>query len=175
MLEDEVNLFAERFYPGHPLGRPIQGTESTVGALSRSRLLRFFREVYLPKNLLIVAAGNLRHESIAKRVRRTFGGMPAVRLHLAVEGESGRISWVHVAIAADDRIYSMTATSADSDFAWADATLSTFRFLRPPARRDAAWRVGYAFGKYVLGPGLVAGLVAGIVLLVRRLARGRSA
>jgi hypothetical protein len=69
----------------------------------------------------------------------------------------------------------MTATSPDADFAWADATFLTFRFLRPPATRDLAWRVGYAFGSYVVGPALLVGLVAGIVLLVRRLARGRAA
>ncbi len=36
--EDLVyDLFASRVYPGHPLGRPIQGTERTISGMSRRR------------------------------------------------------------------------------------------------------------------------------------------
>lgn len=80
MVEDApeeliYDLFSTHFYPGHPLGRPIQGTEKTVRALSRKRLLDYFRGVYVPENLLVVAAGNLKHEDLSRMVRRAFGGM----------------------------------------------------------------------------------------------------
>lgn len=80
MVEDTpeelvYDLFSSHFYDGHPLGRPIQGTEQTIGTLDRDRLLGFFHEVYLPQNLLIVAAGNLRHSRLAKLVGEAFGAM----------------------------------------------------------------------------------------------------
>lgn len=81
MVEDAAeelvyDLFSEHFWPSHPLGRPIQGTEGTVGAMSRARVLSFFREAYRPRNMLIVAAGNLRHEDLARRARKAFGEIP---------------------------------------------------------------------------------------------------
>lgn len=69
------DLFAEHVYPGHPLGRPIQGTEDTVGALSRRRLLGYFRDAYRPENLLVVAAGNIDHRGFLRQVRRAFGDL----------------------------------------------------------------------------------------------------
>src|SRR5215510_5000995 len=53
----------------------IQGTEGTVKGLSRRRLLGYFRDNYVPRNILIVAAGNLSHARIAKMAASTFGRM----------------------------------------------------------------------------------------------------
>src|SRR5580765_8676237 len=80
MVEDApeelvYDLFSTHFYPGHALGRPIQGTEGTVGGLSRQRLLHYFRDNYVPTNILIVGAGNLRHETLARLATKTFGKM----------------------------------------------------------------------------------------------------
>jgi predicted Zn-dependent peptidase len=80
MVEDApeelvYDLFSTHFYPGHPLGRPIQGTEGTVGGLSRARLLRYFRENYVPDNILIVAAGNVDHTKLARLCAKRFGRM----------------------------------------------------------------------------------------------------
>ena len=81
MVEDApeelaYDTFATHFYPGHALGRPIQGTESTVGGLSRKRLLGYFRDNYVPSNILIVATGNVRHDRLARLLAKSFGRMP---------------------------------------------------------------------------------------------------
>ena len=81
MVEDApeelvYDMFSTHFYPGHALGRPIQGTEGTVGRLSRKRLLAYFRENYVPGNLLIVATGNVRHAALSRLLAKTFGRMP---------------------------------------------------------------------------------------------------
>ncbi len=78
------DLLAADFWPSHSLGRPIQGTAKTVAALTRGQLLRFFRRSYRPENMLVVAAGNVRHGRLARLVRRKFaelepGGQPADR------------------------------------------------------------------------------------------------
>jgi predicted Zn-dependent peptidase len=82
MVEDApeeliYDLFSTHFYPGHALGRPIQGTEATVRGLSRRRLLDYFRGIYVPENLLIVAAGNVNHAALARQIRKAFGRMKA--------------------------------------------------------------------------------------------------
>ena len=84
MVEDApeelvYDLFSTHFYPKHALGRPIQGTEGTVRGLSRSRLMRFFRENYVPTNVLIVAAGNVDHAKLSRLTKKTFGGMTRAR------------------------------------------------------------------------------------------------
>ena len=80
MVEDTpddliYDLFSERFYPGQTLGRPIQGTAATVSAFTRRQLLSFFRRVYRADNMLVAAAGNLRHAELARLVRRAFGSL----------------------------------------------------------------------------------------------------
>jgi predicted Zn-dependent peptidase len=80
MVEDTpddliYDLFAEASFPDHTLGRPIQGTAQTVSALTRRQLLGYFRRSYRPENMLIAAAGNLRHAQLARLVRRAFAGL----------------------------------------------------------------------------------------------------
>jgi len=69
------DLFADWFYPRHPLGRPIQGTAESVAALSRRQLLTFFKNIYRPENMLIVAAGNVDHDALVKQVTKAFSGL----------------------------------------------------------------------------------------------------
>ena len=78
MVEDTpddlvAELFSEAFWPDHPLGRPILGTRSSVSRLRQADLLRFFRSVYGPANILIAAAGRLEHAALAETVERHFG------------------------------------------------------------------------------------------------------
>ena len=80
MVEDTpdeliYDLFSSHFYGRHALGRPIQGTEETVAAMSRRRLMSFFRGAYRPENMLVVAAGNLRHARLERMIRKAFGPM----------------------------------------------------------------------------------------------------
>jgi len=80
MVEDTpdeliYDLFSSHFYAGHALGRPIQGTPETISALSRRQLLTYFRGAYRPANMMIVAAGNLNHRTMSRRVRRAFGAL----------------------------------------------------------------------------------------------------
>ena len=80
MVEDTpddlvMELFAEAFWPGHPLGRPILGTRKTVGRFRREDLSSYFSRVYHPGNILIAAAGHLEHGKVAALVSRHFSGL----------------------------------------------------------------------------------------------------
>jgi len=67
------DIFMENFWRGHPLGRPISGTKAIIRSLSRKAIASFFRKVYSPPNMLVVAAGHLRHEEIVDLAQRHFG------------------------------------------------------------------------------------------------------
>jgi len=80
MVEDTpddlvMELFAEAFWPDHPLGRPILGTKRTVGRFRREDLASYFARVYHPANILIAAAGHLEHGAVTALVGRHFAGL----------------------------------------------------------------------------------------------------
>ncbi len=69
MVEDTPDdlihdLFAERVWAGHPLGRPILGDRKTVLGLERATILDHFTEEYCPARITIAAAGRLEHERL---------------------------------------------------------------------------------------------------------------
>jgi len=83
MVEDTpddlvMELLTEAFWPDHPLGRPILGTKKTVGGFRREHLASYFARVYHPANLVIAAAGHVRHEDVSALVARHFGGLRPV-------------------------------------------------------------------------------------------------
>jgi predicted Zn-dependent peptidase len=70
-----MEVFAEAFWPDHPLGRPILGTRRSVSRFARGDLARYFTRVYCPDNILIAAAGHLEHKAVAALVGRHFEGL----------------------------------------------------------------------------------------------------
>jgi predicted Zn-dependent peptidase len=81
MVEDTPDdlvheIFAEGFYGGHPLGRPILGTPATVSALDQSTLRRYFSETYVASNFIVVAVGNLQHERVQALLESALAGVP---------------------------------------------------------------------------------------------------
>ena len=71
--EDLVHdVFAKIAWPGHPLGRPVLGTEQTVGSMSVEQLAGFYRRGYETDRLVIAVAGNIEHGSVAGLVREAF-------------------------------------------------------------------------------------------------------
>ncbi|MEZ4485370.1 MAG: pitrilysin family protein [Syntrophotaleaceae bacterium] len=82
MVEDNPDeliheLFADKYWPGHPLGQPILGTSQSVAGLDRDILLQFLGERYNGNNLLITAAGDLDHQQVVDLVAETLADLPA--------------------------------------------------------------------------------------------------
>jgi predicted Zn-dependent peptidase len=73
------DLFAETLWRTHPLGRPVLGRAETVSATNRDQVRRFWKRHYVPENLVIVAAGNVRHERLASLIESCFETGPKVR------------------------------------------------------------------------------------------------
>jgi predicted Zn-dependent peptidase len=72
--EDHVHtLLAEALFPGHPLGREVLGTRESVEAASRDQIADFFARWYRPRNLVVVAAGDLDHQRLVDGFADTLG------------------------------------------------------------------------------------------------------
>lgn len=77
MVEDTpdellTELFSAAYFPGHPLGRPIEGTTETVSTFGRERTAAFHAKAYAPHNLVVAAAGNVSHEQLAELAAKAF-------------------------------------------------------------------------------------------------------
>lgn len=65
-------IFSSNFWKDHPLGKPILGTKDTVNRFHREMIREYWQRVYSPGNILITAAGNLRHDQIVKLSAERF-------------------------------------------------------------------------------------------------------
>jgi predicted Zn-dependent peptidase len=82
MVEDTPDdlvheIFAESYWNGHPLGRPILGTPASVSALDQSTLQRYFSDTYVASNFVVVAVGNIEHDHVKALIEEKFSGTPA--------------------------------------------------------------------------------------------------
>ncbi|MGE5198027.1 MAG: M16 family metallopeptidase, partial [Rhodospirillaceae bacterium] len=76
MPDDLVHeLFLERFWHGHPLGRAILGTADSVNRLDEGVLHDYFSKVYTAPSLIVAAAGNIEHGRVRELVERAFRGV----------------------------------------------------------------------------------------------------
>jgi predicted Zn-dependent peptidase len=72
--EDHVHtLLAEALFPGHSLGREVLGTRDSVESVTRDEIAEFFAHWYQPRNLVIVAAGDVDHDRLVDAFEPTLG------------------------------------------------------------------------------------------------------
>lgn len=67
------DIFSEQVWNDHPLGKPILGTEESIRNLSREKILTFLSQHYAPDNIVIAAAGKLKHEDVIKKLAPIYG------------------------------------------------------------------------------------------------------
>jgi predicted Zn-dependent peptidase len=81
MVEDAPDdlvheMFSQRFWAKHPLGRPILGTPETVSSFSSAGLREYFSRTYVAPNLVIAAAGHLEHARLRELIEQAFATLP---------------------------------------------------------------------------------------------------
>ena len=79
MVEDTPDdlihdLFAERIWADHPLGRPILGRWDVVKEFDRDTVLGYFEREYVPERIVIAVAGHVEHERVADLFAAGFEG-----------------------------------------------------------------------------------------------------
>jgi predicted Zn-dependent peptidase len=71
------DLHGEMLWGDHPYGHSILGTRETVAGMSVAALREIHKLRYTGENLLVAAAGQLRHEDVVEQVEALFGGLGA--------------------------------------------------------------------------------------------------
>ena len=65
--EDRLGeIFSRAFFPRHPLGLSIAGTPKTVRSFTRDLTRKYHKRIFRPANIVVVAAGNVKHEQIVE-------------------------------------------------------------------------------------------------------------
>jgi predicted Zn-dependent peptidase len=63
--DDHIHtLLANTLWPDHPLGRSIIGSAKSISDITRTQIIDYFRQCYQPNNIVITAAGNVKHERL---------------------------------------------------------------------------------------------------------------
>src|SRR3989337_2612014 len=80
MVEDTPDdlihdIFAERFWEGHPLGWSILGPAKNIKSMDRMSVLKYFKDQYAARNVFITAAGGLSHSKVARLLKPAFGSL----------------------------------------------------------------------------------------------------
>jgi predicted Zn-dependent peptidase len=77
MVEDTPDdlvheIFVTAFWPDHPLGRPILGTEETIEKLQRAKIIEHYEETFQPSNVIFAASGNIKPEDVLSFLEERF-------------------------------------------------------------------------------------------------------
>ncbi len=90
--DDRVHeLFAQTLWPEHPLGRPVLGQRSTVGAFDRNQSMAFKTGHYSTGSTVVAAAGDVDHKALVELVKQHLTlpeGEGSRRVHAEPETES---------------------------------------------------------------------------------------
>ena len=78
MVQDDPEDLVQELHTGqvmgrHPLGRPILGRASTIGALRRQDLLDYIDARYQPQEIVVAVAGNFDQRVLERTIAREFG------------------------------------------------------------------------------------------------------
>ena len=62
------DLFSETYYGDTPIGRPILGTVESIKGMSRNTVFNYYKKRYLPQDLVVAVAGNIKHKRVVAMV-----------------------------------------------------------------------------------------------------------
>jgi len=89
------SVFSAAYFGEHPLGREVLGDEQTIGGMTRDQVHRYYRRHYVPGNVTVAVAGNVRHadvvEQVAAAVGDWSGDLPGARRSTPDAGSPGTV------------------------------------------------------------------------------------
>ena len=95
--EDYVfDIFQEKVFPKSSLGRPILGEEEIINNMQRDDVFSFWQKNYSGQNVIISAAGNLRHEKLLMLVEKyfDFNGNQTHNIKKSVKTATGKTYYI---------------------------------------------------------------------------------
>jgi predicted Zn-dependent peptidase len=87
------DLYAETYYGDTQLGRPILGTIKSISDMTRSSVFNYYKKKYLPQDLVVAVAGNIKHKRVVAMVEEALSrdnflnvkGSPQIRPNTPVK------------------------------------------------------------------------------------------
>jgi predicted Zn-dependent peptidase len=126
--EDHIHvLFNQQFWIDHPIGMSILGTGETVSGIGKETILKYRHTYYVPEKILVVAAGDVDHQTMVSYFEPLFDSLEASnsnpkrstpRFHTGVSVHFRDLEQVHVCLGG-------AAPSQTDEKRFACAVLST--------------------------------------------------
>ena len=66
------DLFSDTYYGDTQIGRPILGTVDSIQGMSRNTVFNYYKKKYLPQDLVVAVAGNIKHKQVVAMVERAL-------------------------------------------------------------------------------------------------------
>ncbi|MBC7464069.1 MAG: insulinase family protein [Actinobacteria bacterium] len=87
------DLFSDTFYGDTKLGRAILGSVESINSMSRTAVFNYYKRKYLPQDLVVAVAGNIKHRTVVALVEKALSrdgfldvvGEPQVRPNTLVK------------------------------------------------------------------------------------------
>ena len=170
------DLYAETYYGDTALGRPILGTIDSINNMSRNTVFNYYKKRYLPQDLVVAVAGNIKHKRVVAMVEEALSrdnfldvqGTPQIRPNNAVKrGKQGRVGIIYRKSEQAHMFYGMEGVARNDDRRFTMGVLSSalgggmssrlFQEIRE--KRGLAYSV-YSYAQQFAGSGQI-GFYAG--------------
>jgi len=170
------DFFSDTYYGNTPIGRPILGTVESIKGMSRNTVFNYYKKKYLPQDLVVAVAGNIKHKRVVAMVEEALSrdnfldilAAPVVRSNTVVKNtkqqsvgvmykksEQAHMFYGMEGVArADDRRFAMGVLSAALG-----GGMSSRLFQEIREKRGLAYSV-YAYAQQFAGSGVL-GFYAG--------------
>jgi len=170
------DLFSDTYYGDTPIGRPILGTIDSINAMSRNTVFNYYKKKYLPQDLVVAVAGNIKHKRVVAMVEQALSrdnfldvmAAPVIRPNTPIKNskqqsvglmykksEQAHMFYGMEAVArADERRFAMGVLSAALG-----GGMSSRLFQEIREKRGLAYSV-YSYAQQFAGSGLI-GFYAG--------------
>ena len=66
------DLFSDTYYGDTAIGRPILGTINSIKGMSRNTVFNYYKKKYLPQDLVVAVAGNIKHKRVVAMVEEAL-------------------------------------------------------------------------------------------------------
>ncbi len=78
--EDPGEVASEAFnklvFGSHPYGRPLEGTDASLAAITRDEIVKFYRDHYTPERAFVTVVGDVELKEITEQLRTLLGPWP---------------------------------------------------------------------------------------------------
>ena len=170
------DLYAETYYGDTALGRPILGTIDSINNMSRNTVFNYYKKRYLPQDLVVAVAGNIKHKRVVAMVEEALSrdnfldvqGIPQIRPNTPIKrGKQRRVGIIYRKSEQAHMFYGMEGVARNDDRRFTMGVLSSalgggmssrlFQEIRE--KRGLAYSV-YSYAQQFAGSGQI-GFYAG--------------